>query len=115
MHTTSYVANLVRQRIQRFIGQRKISEAQMAAMVGINQSTLNRFLRGETERVELHTLVLIAQAMGIDLATLVSQKADSPQAYPTAQMVTVLQAMESLPEPLQIAVAQLAQSLRPGN
>ena len=56
-----YLPGDPRERIKDLLLERKITQAQLAETIGISESTLNRYLSGQTEKIPVDHIVAIAR------------------------------------------------------
>ena len=56
-----YLPGDPRDRIKDLLRERKITQAQLAETIGISESTLNRYLSGQTEKIPVDHIVAIAR------------------------------------------------------
>ena len=52
----TYLPGTVRERVQDQIKERKITQGELAAEIGISESALSRFLSGKTDNSFLHVV-----------------------------------------------------------
>ncbi len=67
MHTRT------RQILRQLMSHEGISELDLGARTGVNQSTINRFLRGETEHVSFETLWRLAHHFRVTVSELTGE------------------------------------------
>ena len=60
----AYLPGTVRQRIQELIKERKITQAELAAEIGMAESTLSRFLSEKTDKIGDEYIIKIADFLG---------------------------------------------------
>ncbi len=61
----AYLPGTVRQRIQELIKERKITQAELAAKIGMTESTLSRFLSEKTDKIGDEYIIKIADFLGV--------------------------------------------------
>ena len=60
-----YLPGTVRQRIQELIKERKITQAELSAEIGMAESTLSRFLSEKTDKIGDEYIIKIADFLGV--------------------------------------------------
>ena len=61
----AYLPGTVRQRIQELIKERKITQAELAAEIGMAESSLSRFLSEKTDKIGDEYIIKIADFLGV--------------------------------------------------
>jgi len=76
-----YLPGTVRERIQDLLKERKMTQAALARYIGCSESTLSRFLRGDTEKLGNEAIVSAAQFLNVSTDFLLGQTdcPDTPQ------------------------------------
>ena len=69
----TYLPGTVRQRIQDQIKERKITQADLAAAMGMAESTLSRFLSGKTDKIGDEYIIKIADFLGVSTDFILGQ------------------------------------------
>ncbi|WP_343252635.1 helix-turn-helix transcriptional regulator [Ligaoa zhengdingensis] len=69
----TYLPGTVRQRIQDQIKERKITQADLAAAIGMAESTLSRFLSGKTDKIGDEYIIKIADFLGVSTDFILGQ------------------------------------------
>jgi DNA-binding Xre family transcriptional regulator len=83
-----------RANIQNLMAKAKKNTSQLAQSCSMQQSTLHRFLKGETATMELRNLLALAEYFGLTVSQLIGEVPFDPD--PKIRAVT--QAMEKMPE-----------------
>ena len=68
-----YLPGTVRQRIQELIKERKITQAELSAEIGMAESTLSRFLSGRTDKIGDEYIIKIADFLGVSTDFILGQ------------------------------------------
>ena len=71
----AYLPGTVRQRIQELIKERKITQAELAAKIGMTESTLSRFLSEKTDKIGDEYIIKIADFLGVSTDFILGQTA----------------------------------------
>ena len=76
-----YLPGTVRERIQDLLKERKITQASLAEHIGCSESTLSRFLRGDTEKIGNAAIISAAQFLNVsaDFLLGLTDCPDTPQ------------------------------------
>ena len=76
-----YLPGTVRERIQDLLKERKITQATLAKHIGCSESTLSRFLRGDTEKIGNEALIAAAEFLNVstDFLLGLTDCPDTPQ------------------------------------
>lgn len=76
-----YLPGTVRERIQDLLKERNITQAALAKHIGCSESTLSRFLRGDTEKLGDEAIISAAQFLNIstDFLLGLTDRPDTPQ------------------------------------
>lgn len=61
----TYLPATVRERIQELLKEHKITQAQLAAAIGISESALSRFLSERTDKIGDEYIIKIADHLGV--------------------------------------------------
>ncbi len=61
----AYLPGTVRQRIQNQLKERKITQGELAAEIGISESALSRFLSEKTDKIGDESIIKIADFLGV--------------------------------------------------
>ena len=69
----AYLPGTVRQRIQDQIKERKIRQADLAAAIGMSESSLSRFLSGKTDKIGNDYITKIAGFLGVSADFILGQ------------------------------------------
>ena len=69
----AYLPGTVRQRIQGLIKERKITQAELAAEIGMAESTLSRFLSEKTDKIGDEYIIKIADFLGVSTDFILGQ------------------------------------------
>ena len=69
----AYLPGTVRQRIQELIRGRKITQAELAAEIGMAESTLSRFLSEKTDKIGDEYIIKIADFLGVSTDFILGQ------------------------------------------
>ena len=69
----AYLPGTVRQRIQELIKERKITQAELAAEIGMAESTLSRFLSEKTDKIGDEYIIKIADFLGVSTDFILGQ------------------------------------------
>ena len=70
-----YLPGTVRQRIQELIKERKITQAELSAEIGMAESTLSRFLSEKTDKIGDEYIIKIADFLGVSTDFILGQTA----------------------------------------
>jgi len=70
-----YLPGTVRQRIQELIKERKITQAELAAEIGMAESSLSRFLSEKTDKIGDEYIIKIADFLGVSTDFILGQTA----------------------------------------
>ena len=68
-----YLPGTVRHRIQELIRERKITQAELAAKIGMAESTLSRFLSEKTDKIGDEYIIKIADFLGVSTDFILGQ------------------------------------------
>ena len=71
----TYLPGTVRQRIQELIKERKITQAELAAEIGMAESSLSRFLSEKTDKIGDEYIIKIADFLGVSTDFILGQTA----------------------------------------
>ena len=71
----AYLPGTVRQRIQELIKERKITQAELAAEIGMAESSLSRFLSEKTDKIGDEYIIKIADFLGVSTDFILGQTA----------------------------------------
>ena len=76
-----YLPGTVRERIQDLLKERKMTQAALAKHIGCSESTVSRFLRGDTEKLGNEAIISAAQFLNVSTDFLLGQTdfPDTPQ------------------------------------
>ena len=69
----AYLPGTVRQRIQELIKERKITQAELAAEIGMAESSLSRFLSEKTDKIGDEYIIMIADFLGVSTDFILGQ------------------------------------------
>ena len=69
----AYLPGTVRQRIQELIKERKITQAELAAEIGMAESSLSRFLSEKTDKIGDKYIIKIADFLGVSTDFILGQ------------------------------------------
>ena len=69
----TYLPGTVRQRIQDQIKERKITQSDLAAAIGLTDSSLSRFLSGKTDKIGDEYIIKIANHLGVSTDFILGQ------------------------------------------
>ncbi len=69
----SYLPGTVRERIQDQLKERKITQGELAAEIGISESALSRFLSAKTDKIGDDYIVKIADLLGVSTDFILGQ------------------------------------------
>jgi len=69
----AYLPGTVRQRIQELIKERKITQAELAAEIGMAESSLSRFLSEKTDKIGDEYIIKIAGFLGVSTDFILGQ------------------------------------------
>ena len=69
----AYLPGTVRQRIQELIKERKITQAELAAEIGMAESSLSRFLSEKTDKIGDEYIIKIADFLGVSTDFILGQ------------------------------------------
>ena len=69
----AYLPGTVRHRIQELIKERKITQAELAAKIGMAESSLSRFLSEKTDKIGDEYIIKIADFLGVSTDFILSQ------------------------------------------
>ena len=69
----AYLPGTVRHRIQELIKERKITQAELAAEIGMAESTLSRFLSEKTDKIGDEYIIKIADFLGVSTDFILGQ------------------------------------------
>lgn len=69
----SYLPGTVRERIQDQLKERKITQGELAAEIGISESALSRFLSAKTDKIGDDYIVKIAELLGVSTDFILGQ------------------------------------------
>lgn len=83
-----------RRNIREQLKSLQMSQRQLALVAGMNQSTLNRFMNGDTDSLEFPHLYSIAQALAMTVSELIGE---TPRTV-DPKIRSVVLAMEKMPE-----------------
>lgn len=65
MPNTEYLSGDVRNRIRDLIKEKKITQAELAEMIGSTESTISRFMSGKTDKLSDENIIKIAEALHV--------------------------------------------------
>ena len=68
-----YLPGTVRERIQDQLKERKITQGELAAAIGISESALSRFLSGKTDKIGDDSIIKIADFLGVSTDFILGQ------------------------------------------
>ena len=71
----AYLPGTVRHRIQELIKERKITQAELAAEIGMAESSLSRFLSEKTDKIGDEHIIKIADFLGVSTDFILGQTA----------------------------------------
>ena len=71
----AYLPGTVRHRIQELIKERKITQAELAAKIGMAESSLSRFLSEKTDKIGDEYIIKIADFLGVSTDFILGQTA----------------------------------------
>ena len=71
----AYLPGTVRQRIQELIKERKITQAELAAEIGMAESSLSRFLSEKTDKIGDEYIIKVADFLGVSTDFILGQTA----------------------------------------
>ena len=71
----AYLPGTVRHRIQELIKERKITQAELAAEIGMAESSLSRFLSEKTDKIGDEYIIKIADFLGVSTDFILGQTA----------------------------------------
>ena len=71
----AYLPGTVRQRVQELIKERKITQAELAAEIGMAESSLSRFLSEKTDKIGDEYIIKIADFLGVSTDFILGQTA----------------------------------------
>ena len=69
----TYLPGTVRERIQDQIKERKITQGELAAEIGISESAISRFLSGKTDKIGDDSIIKIADFLGVSTDFILGQ------------------------------------------
>ena len=69
----AYLPGTVRQRIQELIKERKITQAELAAEIGMAESSLSRFLSEKTDKIGDEYIIKISDFLGVSTDFILGQ------------------------------------------
>lgn len=69
----AYLPGTIRQRIQELIKERKITQAELAAEIGMAESSLSRFLSEKTDKIGDEYIIKIADFLGVSTDFILGQ------------------------------------------
>ena len=69
----AYLPGTIRQRIQDQIKERKITQSDLAAAIGLADSSLSRFLSGKTDKIGDEYIIKIADFLGVSTDFILGQ------------------------------------------
>lgn len=96
-----------RQIIQELLKDRGLSATRAAALAGVSQPTLTRYLRGDADNLEMPTWQALARLLRVTVSQLLGETA----LYGSPETATVVHAMEHLPPVERKALAAAAQAM----
>lgn len=105
MDSKRYLPGTARERIQDLLKEKKITQAQLAKKIGCSESTMSRFLRGDTEKLGNDAVIAIADFFGVSADFILGITDD-----PSASDVTMLNAAAA--EAAKMAVYENAGEMR---
>lgn len=68
-----YLPGTVRERIQDQLKERKVTQGELAAAIGISESALSRFLSGKTDKIGDDSIIKIADFLGVSTDFILGQ------------------------------------------
>ena len=68
-----YLPGTVRERIQDQLKERKVTQGELAAAIGISESALSRFLSGKTDKIGDDAIIKIADFLGVSTDFILGQ------------------------------------------
>ena len=69
----TYLPGTIRDRVQDQIKERKITQGELAAEIGISESALSRFLCGKTDKIGDDSIIKIADFLGVSTDFILGQ------------------------------------------
>jgi len=69
----AFLPGTVRQRIQDQIKERKITQSELAAAIGLTDSSLSRFLSEKTDKIGDEYIIKIANYLGVSTEFILGQ------------------------------------------
>ena len=69
----TYLPGTIRERIQDQIKERKITQGELAAEIGISESALSRFLSGKTDKIGDDSIIKISDFLGVSTDFILGQ------------------------------------------
>lgn len=69
----TYLPGTIRERVQDQIKERKITQGELAAEIGISESALSRFLSGKTDKIGDDSVIKIANFLGVSTDFILGQ------------------------------------------
>ena len=69
----TYLPGTIRERVQDQIKERKITQGELAAEIGISESALSRFLSGKTDKIGDDSIIKIADFLGVSTDFILGQ------------------------------------------
>ena len=60
-------------RIKEVLTERGISQKELSQMTGICESTISRYLAGETEKLAFHHVFAISKALNVNIVDLIKE------------------------------------------
>ena len=69
----TYLPGTIRERVQDQIKERKITQGELAAEIGISESALSRFLSGKTDKIGDNSIIKIADFLGVSTDFILGQ------------------------------------------
>ena len=69
----AYLPGTVRERIQDQLKERKITQGELAAAIGVSESALGRFLSGKTDKIGDDSIIKIADFLSVSTDFILGQ------------------------------------------
>lgn len=69
----AYLPGTVRERIQDQLKERKVTQGELAAAIGVSESALSRFLSGKTDKIGDDSIIKIADFLGVSTDFILGQ------------------------------------------
>ena len=60
-----YLPGSMAERLQDLLKEKKMTQAQLADALGLSESTINRYINGQTEKISTETIIAMAKLFNV--------------------------------------------------